>query len=105
MMLFFQPKGIPMTAANAAGAAAYAARIQAIRASGTLVRVEPADFLQLIALTAEPLVVHCVGGFFSTYHKYLMGCRGLAFYTESPTFLKLPANCPVIESDKIWMPG
>ena len=45
-------------AAGAAGAGAAAAAIaQAIKASGAIVRVEPADFMTILSRSHEPLVV------------------------------------------------
>ncbi len=92
--------------ASAGAAAAAAAIIQATKASGVIVRVEPEWFIAIVDLNEEPLVVHAVGRiFFSTTHQYLTSYRGLAFYTKSKTELSLPAHCQVVEAQKIWMPG
>ena len=95
-----------MSAGASAGAAAAAAAVaQAIKASGAIVRVEPADFLRILGRQQEPLVVQASGGFFSTSYQYLSSYKGLAFYTKSPDRLALPRGCEIIEAGKIWIPG
>ena len=91
--------------ANAGAAAAAAAIAQATKASGVIVRIEPADFLVIVDQNDEPLVVHATGGFFSTKHQYLTSYRGLAFFTKSDAALPLPEHCQVVEAQKIWIPG
>jgi len=88
-----------------AGASAAAAAIaRATRASGVIVRVEPADFMRFVNENAEPIVVHAQGGFFSVKHLYLTSYRGLAFITKTTSPLSLPAHCQIVESQKIWVP-
>ncbi len=90
---------------NGAPAAAAAMIAQAIRASGAIVKVEPVDFLALAQRAEQPLVVYCEGGLFSTTYKYLMGHKGLAFYTKSRTPLALPDKAEIVVAKKIWIPG
>jgi hypothetical protein len=67
---------------SAGGAAAAAAAIaQAIKASGVIVRVEPEDFLGILARQREPLVVHATGGIFST--NYRAGHCRIAWFNGS----------------------
>ena len=87
----------------AAGAAAAAAT--AIKASGAIVRLEPTEFQKLLRRNADGLVVHAVGGVFSSRHKYLMGYKGLTFHTSVREAISLPSTCDVVESKKIWIPG
>lgn len=95
-----------MSAGASAGAAAAAAAVaQAIKASGAIVRVEPADFLRILNRQQEPLVVQASGGFFSTSYQYLSSYKGLAFFTKAPFPLTLPSGCEVVQSQKIWIPG
>jgi hypothetical protein len=94
-----------MSAGASAGAAAAAAVAQAIRASGAIVRVESADFLQILSRQQEPLVVQASGGFFSTSYQYLSSYKGLAFYTKSSFPLTLPNGCEVVQAKSIWIPG
>ena len=90
-------------AAGSAGAAA-AAIAQAIRASGAIVRVEPQDFLSVLATAVQPVVVVAEGGFWSKNYQYLTSYKGLAFYAKSSTPLPLPADIDLIEAKKIWVP-
>ena len=87
-----------------AAAAAAAAAAQAIKASGAIVRVEPDEFRKLLNRNADGLVVHAVVWLFSPGHKYLMGYKGLAFYTSSREPVPLPGTCQVVEARKIWIP-
>ena len=92
-------------AVGASSAAAAAAIIQATKASGVIVRVDPNEFGAILQRHKEPLVVHATGGFFSTNHQYLTSYRGLAFFTKSDTQLYLPSHCEVVEARKIWIPN
>jgi hypothetical protein len=95
-------------AAAAGGGAAAAAIAQAIRASGVIVRVEPAEFLALLDLQDAPLVVTgTVGGmlFVPRRHQYLTSYKGLAFFAQSPEPLELPETAEVIAAQRIWIPG
>jgi hypothetical protein len=87
--------------------AAVAAQVtaQAIKASGAIVRVEPDEFLKLLARSADPLVVTAPGGFLSSGHEYLFSYKGLVFFTHSPEPLTLPAGAEVIAAQRIWMPA
>jgi hypothetical protein len=88
---------------GAAGAAA-AARIQAIKASGAIVRVAPDDFGKLLNQNAHGLVVHATRWLFSTSHVYVMGYQGLVFYTKTSDELHVPSTCQVVQASKIWTP-
>jgi len=90
----------------AGGAAAAAAALaQAVKASGAIVRVEPADFEIILNKATEPLIVCCEGGFLSPKYKYLTSYKGLAFFAKSPAPLSLPGDAEVIRARKIWIPG
>jgi hypothetical protein len=78
--------------------------INAVKACGTLVRVEPEVFLSILAREEDPLVVHSEGGFFSSTHKYLASHRGLAFHCKSPQALPLPEGVVLVEAKKISIP-
>jgi hypothetical protein len=91
---------------SAAGAAASAAAVAlAVKASGTIVSLEPAEFHKLLAQNAGGLVVRAPGGFLSSGHKYLTSYKGLAFYTSSKEPLSIPRTCDVVDAKKIWVPG
>jgi hypothetical protein len=94
-----------VSAGAQAGAAAAAAIAQAIKASGAIVRVEPADFLSILHRQKEPLVVQATGGFFSTTYQYLSSYKGLTFFSKSSEPIQLPGGCEVVQAQKIWIPG
>jgi hypothetical protein len=93
-----------MVYVHSAGAAAVAAMIQAVKASGVLVRVEPAEFAKLVAKEEAPLVVTSIGGFFTKKYQYLTSYKGLAFFTSSTAQLQLPYKAEIVAAGKIWMP-
>lgn len=88
-----------------AGAGAAAAIANAIKASGVVVRVSPDDFRSLLGRTKGALVVHATSGLFSTRYSYLMGYKGLAFFTKSSEPIQLPADVETILAARIWVPG
>lgn len=93
-------------AAGAAGAAAAAeSTAQAIRAMGTIVQVDPYDFLSILNRQEEPLVLQTTIWFFSTTYRYLTSYKGLAFYTNTNSPLPLPEHVEVMNASKIWVPG
>jgi hypothetical protein len=94
------------TGAVAAGAAA-AAVANAIKASGTLVRVEPEEMRRILDLQEAPLVVVAshAGALFGPKHELLTSYRGLAFYCRSSEAIELPGTAEVIAAKKIWMPS
>lgn len=85
--------------------AAAHATAQAIKASGAIVRVEPEEFLKVLARSAEPLVVSAPGGFLSGGQDYLTSYKGLAFFTNSQKPLDLPEGAEVVAAQKIWIPS
>lgn len=91
--------------AGSAGASAAAAVIQAIKASGVIVRVEPKDFTVILAKSDEPLVVTAKGGLWKTNYQYLTSYKGLAFFTKSAEPLRLGRYTEVIDAKKIWIPS
>jgi len=95
------------SAGGAAGAAA--ATIQAIKASGAIVRVDPENFLAIVARQESPLVVCAPGNTVQRWVNinchYLTSYKGLAFYATSAEHLPLPEGAEVILAKKIWVPG
>jgi hypothetical protein len=91
--------------AAAGGAAAAAAIAQAIKASGVVVRVSPADFHAVLRKIEKPLVVYAEGGFFSKNYQYLVSYKGFAFFTKSSEPILLPTEVETIAARKIWAPG
>lgn len=89
----------------AAGAGAQIAILtNAIKACGTLVRIEPDEFLRLLARQDSPLIVHALGGFLITNYQYLTSYKGLAFYCKSPKPLPLPEHAELISARKMTIP-
>lgn len=87
------------------GAAAAAAMANAIKASGAIVSVSPYDFELLLQQVEQPLVVHAEGGLFLTNYQYLLGYKGLVFFTKAQSPLPLPVGTQVIRAQRIWLPG
>ncbi len=94
-----------MAFAGAGAANEDAAIANAIKASGVLVRVEPQEFVKILARANNPLVVIAEGGLLSTSFRYLMSYKGLAFFTKSDDMLALPADAEVIRARGINIPG
>ena len=78
---------------------------EAVKASGTVVRIEPAEFEKILKKVENPLVVYAQGGVISTNHQYLVSYKGFAFYTKADEEIALPRNAEVVVADKIWIPG
>jgi hypothetical protein len=90
---------------GAMATAGVAAMIQAAKASGVIVKIEPSDFEALAAKIGDPLVVAARGGFFQKNFDYLMSYKGLAFYTRSPDAISLPSKVELVTATQIWVPG
>jgi hypothetical protein len=93
------------TGAAGAAAGAAAAIAQAIKASGTLVKMQPVEFHKLLDRQRDALVVVAEAGMFGNKHAYLMAYKGLTFYTESRQPLQIGGSVEVIQAEKIWMPS
>jgi len=88
----------------AAGAAAYAAKVNAIKAGGPVVFLEPNDFIRLLSEADDAFVVVARGGWLNRKLKYLFGYRGLFFTTASKEKLALPGRADVIWAHRLWVP-
>jgi len=77
----------------------------AVKASGTVVRIEPDEFEKILKKVESPLVVYAEGGMISTNYQYLVSYKGLAFYTKADDPIELPRNAEVVIAEKIWIPG
>ncbi len=82
-----------------------AAIAQATKASGVIVRMDPEEFQQLLYRISQPLVVVARAGMLSKKYQYLVGYRGLAFFTSSAEEIHLPGGCDVVSAKQIWVPG
>ena len=75
---------------STAAVAVHAAIAEAAKASGAIVRIQPDEFRTLLQKAPEPLVVVREGGVFSTKYEYLMGYKGLVFFTSSKEQTRAP---------------
>ena len=89
--------------AAAGGAAGLVAMMEAQKAIGAIIIVEPQDFLGILGKEEKPLVVHSPGGLLTKY-KYLTSYKGLAFFTKSKEPLLIPASVETIAAKKIVIP-
>ena len=85
--------------------AAYAAMVQAVRASGAIIRLEPDAFTIIVSKVDRPLVVIAPGGWPSRGYQYLTSYKGLIFYTRSKFQIQLPGGAEVISAKQIWIPS
>jgi len=91
---------------GAEGAAVVAAMIaNAIKASGTVVKIDPEEFVKVLNQAENPLVIYAQGGVISTNHQYLVSYKGFAFFTKADEEIPLPKGTEVIVAEKIWIPG
>jgi hypothetical protein len=93
-----------MGGSSAAVAAASAAIATAVKACGTIVRVEPDEFLRILSFQQNPLIVRAKGGFLSNSYRYLTSYKGLAFFCRSRTELNLPGESQRIDANKMSIP-
>jgi len=91
--------------ATAGATEAVAAAIQAVRASGVIVRIGPEAFESLVTRGERPLIVRAPGGMFSSRWHYLTPYRGLAFYTRSNRDLCLPGDAEIVDAKRLWVPA
>lgn len=91
--------------AYSSGAIVAAAIAQATKASGVIVNMDPVGFLAIVSRCEKPLVVVASGGLLHKSFRYLVGYKGLAFYTKSETELMLPGKVEVVAAKSIWIPG
>jgi len=90
--------------AAASAAAASAAAANAVKACGTIVHVDPDEFLKILFFQKNPLIVQARGGFLSKSNRYLTSYKGLAFFCKSRTELVLPGDSQLIHAKRIAIP-
>ncbi len=89
----------------AVAAAAHAAAVNAQKSFGTIVTLDPQEFLNLLAREEDFLVVHAVhAGFFSTKYKYLTSYKGLAFFCQASEPIDLPDGIDLMQAESIAVP-
>ena len=92
-----------MTNGAVVGAMAAAAMMNAVKASGSIIFVEPEDFINIVNKNRDGLVVYSPAGTFSKY-KYLTSYKGLFFFTKSKQELLISASVEIVKAKKIWVP-
>jgi hypothetical protein len=78
---------------------------EAVKASGTVVRIEPEEFVKILKKIEAPLVVYAEGGMISTNYQYMVSYKGFAFFCKADAPIQLPKKAEVVIADKIWIPG
>jgi len=91
-------------AGGSAAAAHYAAMVQAVKASGAIVKVEPDAFMTILSKSDTPLVVMATGGVFRTNYRYLSAYKGLIFFTQSSAPLQM-GKVELVSAKNIWIPS
>ncbi len=81
------------------------AAIKAITATGSTIRVEPADFTLLVYRMEAPLVVTARMGVFRPYHRYLTSYKGMLFVTDSVDQLRLGAPVELVTAKRVRIPS
>jgi hypothetical protein len=84
--------------------AAIAYAVQAIKASGTIVRLDPTGFEEILRKSDSPLVVAAEGWLFGKTYEYLTSYKGLCFYARCKEPLQLPGRAEIVQAQKIWVP-
>ncbi len=88
------------------GAAAAAIAIaEAIKASGSIVRVTSEVFQSIVQRNDKPLVVAAKSTFFKTSYSYLTSYRGFVFFAKSDEPLLFKSSAEIVEAKKIWIPS
>ena len=82
---------------------AAAAIVEALKAMGPIICVEPQDFLAILEKAEKPLVVQSPSGLLTKY-KYLTSYKGFTFFTKSKEALLIPASVETITAKKIVIP-
>jgi hypothetical protein len=79
---------------------------QATKASGAIVRLEPQEFMRIVAKMKAPLIVisPARGGLFSRNNQYLTNYKGIFFFTKTGTKLNLPGDAELVSARSFWMP-
>lgn len=86
-------------------AALLSAIANAVKASGVIVKVNPADFEAILHKIEKPLVICATGGLIRSNYQYLTSYKGFAFFTKSPVPLELPPKIETVLADQIWIPN
>ncbi len=91
--------------AAASQATAAGAVTQAIKASGSIVRVDQEAFEQILQRTDRKLVIACPARtkLFGR-HQYAVNYQGFTFYLKHKELIQIPPGFEIIEAKRIWVP-
>jgi len=78
--------------------------IRAVKACGCLIELKPADFIELVARTEEPLVVLAHTGIILKTFEYMTSYKNFCFHTESKTVLKFTNKIELVVAAKMTIP-
>jgi hypothetical protein len=78
--------------------------IRATHLFGTLVVVAPDDFIAILDLQEDPLVVRAVTGKWRRRFVHLTSYQGLAFCAKSAHDLVLREDALLVEAEKVFLP-
>ncbi|MCD4707506.1 MAG: hypothetical protein K8S62_07185 [Candidatus Sabulitectum sp.] len=92
------------TAGAGAAAGHYAAMANAVKAMGSIIKLDPEEFQRVLSFVDDPLVVTADGGVFSKWHKYIFSYKGLTLYCKSSAEIFLPGGARTIQARKISIP-
>jgi hypothetical protein len=87
------------------GTVAVAYAIEAVKASGTIVRVDPTGFAEILRKSDSPLIVTAEGWLFGKTYEYLTSYRGFCFYARSKEPLQLPGRAEIVHAQRVWAPS
>ena len=94
-----------MSAGGAGAGAAIIAMQTGAKVFGALVKVEPEDFMQILARTEKPLIVAGTAGVFTTKYRYLTPYKQFIFYCVTRMPLELPHDAEFVNAKTILVPG
>jgi len=79
-----------------------AAAVHWIRAAGTIVQVDPRQFIEVVNKFRDRgiVVVHGVSGVISKRHVYITGIHGVVFFCETTEKLPLTVD---FEAEKVYI--
>ena len=94
------------TSVTSAGAAAgYMSMVsQAIKACGSIIRVDEMTFQTLVENQPNGLYVWSKAGFFGSHYKVMRSYRGMTFYCKYTTLPVFPAEAEVIQAKRLVIP-
>ena len=90
--------------ATTAGSTAGHTLAQAVKATAGLIRIDAAEFQNILNRTENPIVVIAEGGFFSKSTRYLTSYRGFILYTQTRDPLHIPGRAEILRARSLWLP-